>query len=194
MPIRSDSYSDSTSVLAFTKHLLNGQSAFNSTTRPTMTEVIKFIDRASGVLNIALSSAGFAPAAIIANSTAKLACDEFVTEQAVVYVELTQRGVGYSDQQGSRTASFKGLSIQKPIMATAAQDFVGINKLGFQRLGVTQQHPLAEGLQFTAIGDQADRPDITDSTLEQPFFKRRQFDTPKSQEGQVVTETGDLDE
>jgi hypothetical protein len=56
MAIRGDSYSSTGEVKAFTRHLLNGQSNFNSTTRPTVTELEKFIDRASGVLNLAASA------------------------------------------------------------------------------------------------------------------------------------------
>src|SRR5512145_2945202 len=107
MAIRADSYSSTSEVKAFTRHLLDGQSAFNSTTRPTGTELEKFIDRASGVLNLALGGGGFAPSSVIANSTAKLACDDWVTSRAAEYVELTQRGTGYSDAEGSRTAAFR---------------------------------------------------------------------------------------
>jgi len=61
MAIRADSFSSTSEVKAFTRHLLDGQSAFNSTTRPTATELEKFIDRASGVLNVAIARAGFTP-------------------------------------------------------------------------------------------------------------------------------------
>ena len=176
MTIRADSYSSSAEVTAFTRHLLRGQLAYNSTTRPSLTELEKFIDRASGVLNVALSQKGFQPSAVIGNSTAKLLCDDFVTTIASKYVEMTQRGAGYGDQQGSRTAVFTNLY-------KSAEAFVDANKLGIQRLGVTQAYPLSAGLAFTALGDQADRSDIQDSTLEQPFFRRGQFDTPKGREG-----------
>ena len=46
MTLRLDSYASVAEVTAFTRHLLDGQSAFNSTTRPTVTELEKFIDRA----------------------------------------------------------------------------------------------------------------------------------------------------
>ena len=176
MTIRADSYSSSAEVTAFTRHLLRGQVSYNSTTRPSLTELEKFIDRSSGVLNAALAQRGFQPSAVIANSTAKLLCDDWVTTSASKYVEMTQRGAGYGDQQGSRTAVFSNLY-------KSAQDFVDANKLGIQRLGVTQAYPLSAGLAFTALGDQADRPDRLDETLEQPFFRRGQFEFPKGREG-----------
>lgn len=169
MTIRTDSYSSTSEVKAFTAHLLDGQSAFNSTTRPTSAQVEKFIDRASGVLNVALSSAGFTIP--VSNSTGKLACDDWVTQQATVYVELTQRGVGYSDAEGSRVTSFSNL-------AKRAKEFVDENRLGFIRLGIPQGHKLSEGLAFTGMDAPAYRDDPIDSTIVQPKFTRNSFDDP----------------
>lgn len=176
MSIRADSYSSEAEVTAFTKHLLDGQPSFNSTTRPTITELDTFIDRASGVLNVALASKGFMPASVAINTTAKLACADWVTMHAVAYVELTQRGTGFGPESGSRTGGFEGLYGD-------AELFIEINKLGFQRIGVLQSQPLSAGLTFTGLTDQADRTDKSDTSLEQPFFSRRQFDFPKSTEG-----------
>lgn len=171
MGTRSDSYSSTGEVRAFTRHLLDAQSTFNSTTQPTLTEVEKFIDRASGVLNLALSGKGLTTP--VSNTTAKLACDDWVTERAVEYVELTQRGVGYSDGEGSRVASFRNL--QK-----SAAEFAAINRLGFVRLGVTQTDRASDGLQFTGLDAHADRSDPSDTGLEQPLFTRHQFDEPSA--------------
>jgi hypothetical protein len=155
-------------VKAFTRHLLDGQAAFNTTTRPTAIELEKFIDKASGVLNVAISQAGFTPSNIYVNSTAKLACDDWVTNYAVRYVELTQRGTGYSEGEGSRTAAFN--------MQKSANEFMKLNSLGFVNLGVTQGKKVSDGLSFTGLTAQADRTDKDDSSLEQPFATRRQWD------------------
>lgn len=171
MTIRTDSYSSTGEVKAFTRHLLAGQSAFNSTTRPTSTDLEKFIDRASGVLNVALAQAGYMPASFRANSTAKLLGDDWVTTQSVKYAELTQRGTGYSEAAGSRIAGFNGLYKD-------AADFIKANGLGLQRIGVTQTFKLSDGLQFTGLDAHVNRPDPTDSSLAQPAFVRNQFDTP----------------
>lgn len=173
MAIRADSYSSTSEVKAFTRHLLDGQTSFNSTTRPSGTELEKFIDRASGVLNVSLAQVGFMPSAVVANSTAKLMCDDWVTNQAAKYVELTQRGTGYSDAEGSRIGAFKGLY-------KSADEFVGMNKLGMQRLGVTQAYKLSDGLQFTGLDAVVNRTDPTDESLAQPMFTRNQFEFPKS--------------
>ena len=170
MTIRTDSFSSTSEVKAFTRHLLDGQTAFNSTTRPTSTDLEKFIDRASGIMNLAIANAGFSPATLRANSTAKLSCDDWVTARAAEYVELTQRGTGYSEADGSRTASFKDL-------AKSADDFILANSLGFVRLGVSQTYKKSDGLSFTGLDAQADRADPNDSTLEQPKFTRGQWDS-----------------
>lgn len=169
MSIRSDSYGSTAEVQAFTQYLAAGQTAFNSTTQPTLTQVEKFIDRASGILNTALAGAGIATP--ITNGTAKLACDDWVTARATEYVELTQRGSGYSDAEGNRHNSFRN-------MQKAATDFAKENRLGFFRLGVTAAHNAAEGLQFTGQTAPADRADPDDTGLAQPAFRRGLFDYP----------------
>ncbi len=166
-PVSSFDYSSQNEVLAFTRHLLDGQSTFNSTTRPTSSDVTKFLQRCSGVLNTALQGAGFATP--LSNSTAKLACDDWATVQAVKYVELTQRGTGYSDQQGSRTGAFAGLY-------KSAGDFVKENTLAFKRLGCTVLHSASEGLLFTGQSEQSDRTDPYDPSLQQPRFAMGMFD------------------
>ncbi len=168
MAIRGDSFSSAVEVTAYTKHLLDGQSAFNSTTRPTATELEKFIDRASGVLNVALAGEGFAPSAVYANSTAKLSCDDWVTMKATKYVELTQRGTGYNTEEGSRTAAFS--------MTEDAQEFADVNAIGFIQLSITQGTKLSDGLAFTGLDKQSNRADRTDTSLEQPYAERDQFD------------------
>jgi hypothetical protein len=168
MAIRSDSYSSVTEVTAFTRHLLDGSLSYNSTTRPTVSEVEKFIDRASGVLNAAVATAGLKTP--ITNSTAKLACDDWVTARATEYVELTQRGTGFSEEEGNRLG-FKNLFKN-------ATQFVTELRGGFIQFGVTQTQAISTGLAFTGMDAQGQRDDPQDSTLEQPVFARRMFDDP----------------
>jgi len=167
MTIRSDSYGSTTEVLAFTRHLMDGQTTFNSTTRPTNTEVEKFIDRASGALNVALNNWGMTTP--VTNTTAKLILDEWVVSKVTEHVELTQRGVGYSEAEGSRYIGFRNLH-------QAAHDFVKTNALGMKRLGVGISAQLNQGMTFTGLDAQDDRADPDDTSLEQPLFARRLFD------------------
>ena len=167
MTIRSDSYSSTSEVKAYTMHLLDGQTAFNSTTRPTGTQLEKFIDRASGLLNVALSGEGLAVP--ITNSTAKLACDDWVVSHAAAYVELTQRGAGYDGTENTRPGSF--LKLHKD-----ANEFAEDNALAFQRLGVGISTRMSAGLQFTGLDAEDERADPDDDDLMQPIFKRRKWD------------------
>jgi len=167
MALRGDSYGTVAEVQAYTQYLMGWQSAFNSTTQPTLTQVEKFVDRASAAVNVALHTAGLA--APITNSTAKLLCDDWVTARASEYVELTRRGVGYSEAEGSRTVTLRGLYKD-------ARDFVADARPGFVGLGVTETQRLSDGLQFTGLDAQADRDDRSDTGLVQPKFERGLFD------------------
>jgi hypothetical protein len=160
------SYSSVDEVTAFTRHLLNGQNGFNDETLPTLVEVKKFIERVSAVLDTALAGQGLAVP--ITNATALLVCDEWVTARVVELIELTQRGVGYSDGEGSRVNAFRNLH-------AAAAKFASENRIGFVRLGVTVTYGATDGLQFTALESASDRADPQNSGLEQPKFRRGMF-------------------
>lgn len=167
MALRGDSYGTVAEVLAFTRHLMDGETTFNSTTRPTLTETEKFIDRVSGVLNSAIEQAGLTSP--ITNSTAKLACDQWVVAQAVNLVEFTSLGVGFNSEDGQRTMTLSGLN-------KSAAMFVQDNALGWKRLGVGVGAPTHQGLTFTGLDVYSERVDPDDTTREQPKFRRGQFD------------------
>lgn len=162
-------YSSTAEVKAFTRHLLDGQTAFNSTTRPTGTELSRFLDRISGALDLSLAQAGFAVP--VTNSTAKLALDDWATARGAAYVELTQRGAGSNNAENSRENVLLNLNRD-------AATFVNGLRLGFARVGVTVSAGMAQGLAFTGQTAQADRSDPDDTSLEQPLFRRRMFDSP----------------
>ena len=166
MAIRADSYGSVDEILAFTRHLLDGQEEYNQHTRPRLAEVEKFIDRASGILNTTLEANGITSP--VTNSTAKLAMDDWVVARAVEYAELTQRGAGYSDAEGSRINAFRSLN-------NSALDFVTSVLPGLKNLGVTVGYASSNGLAFTGMTAPDDRLDPDDSTLAQPKFKRGMF-------------------
>lgn len=164
MTIRADSFSSVDEVVGFTRHLLDGNATFTTTTRPTLAEVEKFIDRASALLNLALSTNGFSPSAVYNNAVAKLACDDWVTQQAVKYVMYTQRSTGmFSDRD-------------EAFVMSDPNAFINGFANGLVNLGVAQADPKADGLYFTGLLVHDDRSDPDDSTKEQPLFRRRLFD------------------
>ncbi len=171
MAIRGDSYSSAAEVTAYTKHLLDGQSAFNSTTRPTLTELETFIDQASSLLNGCILGAGFTPSVVTANSTAKLPLDNWVANKGAMMVELTQRGTGWSDDDGSRIGAFSS-------MATEACEYVNSLADGWKNAGLTVADPAHLGLTFTGLDEHDQRVDPDDTSRAQPFFRRGKFDNP----------------
>ena len=169
MSIRADSYSSVDEVTAFIRRLLDGVPGFGGSTDPQLSDIEKIIDRTSGVLNVALAGAGFSAKSIIANSTAKLACDDWVTFRAAQNVEMTQVGSGFNEMENKRASSFAAI-------IKDAQNFVSLNARGWTQMGVPLTHPLSEGLAFTAIDAIGYRDDPTDTSIAQPLFTRRQFD------------------
>jgi len=170
MAIRADSYSSVVGVLALTRHLLEGDgTTFNTTTRPTITEVEGLIDEASGLLNLSLRKYGFAPSAVYGNTTTKLACDMWVRGKTVKMVELSHPTQGFGGDNEARVDMLDGLF-------GSADKFVATSVLGFKRAGIAVADPASQGLVLTGTTLQADREDPDDSSLEQPFFERRQFD------------------
>lgn len=170
MALRSDSYGSVAEVTALTRHMLRGESAFNSTTSPSATEVEKFIDRVSGTFNVAAKERGLTTP--IANTTAKLDIDGFVIGKVCEVVELVIRGAGNRAKEGtSRFAPLSGLSKD-------AKQFVENHSLGWIRLGVSESYRMSDGLAFTGQTAKADRADPDDTALEQPKFDRGRFDNP----------------
>lgn len=154
-------------VAALCRWMLSGESTFNSTTRPTGAQVEKFLERASGVLNLALAQHGFGVP--VTEPTAELACDEWTVERAVAMAELSYPTSG--DMLNEHALWLRDN------MQRHATDFVKMNALGFKNLGVTTTNSVSQGLVFTAETAQADRSDPDNTGLEQPKFRRGQFDS-----------------
>lgn len=170
MAIRDDSYSSVGEVLAVVRRTLDGAATFDTITRPTRTEVEKFIDRASGTLNICLQGAGFSTP--ISNSTAKLALDDWVTAKAAMWVELTQAGDGLSGFGPNNRAEYIASLMGEALELCENPIFIE----GLKEAGVTVSRDSSEGLTFTALKTYSQRTDPTVTTREQPKFRRGLFD------------------
>jgi hypothetical protein len=167
MAIGANSYGSVDEVRAFTRHLLDGSAGFDQSTRPTLTEVEAFIARVSGVLNSAIASGGFDIP--ITQATAALACDDWVVTRAAAYVEMTQRGAGWSEQENPRINMLYRLHKD-------ARQFVKDNAVGWKELGVSSSRDASQGFNFTALTPHSDRSDPDNTALEQPVFRRHLFD------------------
>jgi len=169
MALRTDSYSAVAGIVPFAREYLDGATTFNSTTTPTVTEVEGIIDEISGVLNVSLRKAGFAPSDITANSTAKLSCDSWTRGISVQYVEIMHAGVGFGGAEDGRVGFLDNIY-------QTADDFVQQAMLGFKREGISVSNQMHEGLAFTATTKRANRADPDNSSLEQPKIRRGIFD------------------
>ncbi len=168
MTIGDNSYGTLDEVVALTRIYLQGEPTFNTNTIPPGADVETFIDRASGVLNLALSNAGFAIP--VSQADAKLACDDWVVGMAAAYVELSQPYTGADPQENKRSGLLSRLSKE-------AAKFVKDNQAGFANLGVAQTADDSNGLIFTGMTTEADRVDPDDASIAQPKFSRGQFDS-----------------
>ena len=166
MATGANSYGSVGDVLAFTRHLLDGQGAFNESTRPTLAEVEAMIDRASAALNAALAGEGLAVP--VTQADARLACEEWVIARVAGMVELTRQAQGWSGDESSRVARFLGLH-------APARAFARASALAFKRLGCAVGDESAQGLAFTGEDAPAGRPDRADPSVAQPRFRRDLF-------------------
>lgn len=105
MSLRSDSYGTVADVRALTRHLLDGAESFDAFTRPTLEDVEGMIDRWSATLNVALLNRGIAVP--VTNVIAQQMCAQWVIRKAAAEVELTQRGTGWNDDEGSRIRALR---------------------------------------------------------------------------------------
>lgn len=161
MSIREDSYGSVAAVAVLTRHLLDGAPMFNESTRPALAEIESMIDRWSAVLNMALRARGVAVP--LTDDVATLAAAQWVIRQAAAEVELTQRGTGYSDEEGSRLAGLR----MSDVDAVAGQIAAAL-RLGDDNVST------AAGLTYTGLTPRLER--WPDYSTEQPLFRRGQFD------------------
>ena len=167
-------YGSTAEVADYCRYLLQGEQNFSASTRPTLTAVVRMINRTSSVLNVAFARFGFQPADVYANAIAKGMCDDWVVAEVARRVELTQPGAGYNDQQsrGSRTRGFADLHKD-------AVEFVKEISLGLNELGIASSRPVSAGLVLTSYKKASLRRWPKNDDVEQPAFTRGQFDNKR---------------
>lgn len=166
MAIDANSYSSVADVTAVTRHLLDGAVSFHEGTRPTLLEVEAFIDDTSSLLNDAIAAHGFTVP--ISAAGPKRSCDIWVRTKAAAFVELTQRGEGFGEEEGSRYGAFWNLFDD-------AYEFIAKIAEGWKEQGVGVSNNTSDGLAYTGMEVHSQRTDPTIRTREQPLFRRHQF-------------------
>lgn len=155
-------------VAALNRFMLEGRDNWDNFTRPTSAEVNKFLDRASGALNVALNGSGFSTP-VATPTTAKLMLDDWVVSKVSQVVRMSHIG-GMTDDPSNPAAGFSS-------MYEAANEFVESNSLALKRAGLTVSQASSEGLVLTAMDKHTERADPDNTSREQPIFRRRQWDS-----------------
>lgn len=170
MAIRADSYGSVAEVVALTRHVLDGQSSFNSTTRPTLTDVETIIDRASAAINVCLAGKGFtSPITTAVNGTAHLMLSDFVVVKAAEYVELTAQSLsGFGVANDERPNVFGQMSGE-------ACEYVDKVTSGLNEIGISLRWTPGVSVKFTGEDAADQRDDPKDPDLRQPRFSRGMF-------------------
>ena len=140
MGIGANSYGSVAEVEALVPYYATATgNTFSTSTRPTLAQVEKFIDRVSGILNIILTNEGFSIP--VSQATAKLALDDFVVTWTVAYTHSANRAGPFSPEK----REVRGELSFRAIM-DEAKSFVKEFSRGLEWLGVTRTHRRGEGL------------------------------------------------
>ena len=159
MAIGSNSYGSVAEVAALTPHYATATGGtFDADTTPTLTQVEKFIDRVSGILNVLLAKAGFSIP--VSQTDAKLALDQFVVMQVAHLVEFAN-GAGPFISGGEEMR----YGTPTRVIMRDAELFIEQNGAGFEQLGATRTRHLTDGLECRTEDDAGD-------TIE-PVFQRK---------------------
>jgi len=100
MPLDGNSYGSVVGVAAYVKRLANNASTFDTTTRPTITEVEAFLDQSSDTLNGWLARSGYVIPVTQADAVNVLS--RYANLGAAGHVELSQRAGGYDAEDENR--------------------------------------------------------------------------------------------
>lgn len=162
--LASNSYGSLQEVAAQTRHLLDGEEGFSEATTPTDSDVASIMDRVSGVLNMALSAEGFSIP--ISDTDGVLACNQFVVDRTVRELRFAYPHLGIGAEERASL----------PDLYKAAREFASMYADAFKNIGETVSAATSEGLDFTGLVTRTNRSDPSNTTYEQPKFRRGLFD------------------
>jgi hypothetical protein len=150
MAIGANSYGSVAEVAALTPHYATATgNTFDADTTPTLTQVEKFIDRVSAILNVLLAEAGFSVA--VSQADAKLALDQFTVMQAAHLVEFAN-GAGPFISGGEEMR----YTTPTRVILRDAELFIEKHAAGFEALGAARTRHLTDGLECRTEDDAGD--------------------------------------
>lgn len=140
MAIGANSYGSVAEVGALTPLYATATgTTYSTTTRPTLAQVEKMIDRVSGILNVALAREGFAVP--VSQADAKLALDEFVIAQVTELCHAANGAGPYAPGSEEMRAGTPFRAVAKEAAA-----FVSDYAAGLEMLGATRSRTATYGL------------------------------------------------
>lgn len=157
MSVSARSYGAVTDVEALTPRFTN-IGAYDTTTRPTLVQVERWMDRVSSTLNILLAEAGFQIPITQADCALTLAL--FVSTEVADLCNYSNSAGRFFQNQNYVTGPWQ--AIQKE-----AAEFIGKHAEGFEKLGATRSASGLNGLDVRTTDDNG--ADI------EPWFSRKQF-------------------
>lgn len=166
--VGANSYSSIEEVTAFSRQMIPPEGEFGEETIPTLAEVVNFIDQVSSLLNVQIASVGITIP--ISDTTIKPSIDLWVALKVAALIELTQANTGFDGSEDSRHQAFYDLMGE-------AKEFVMDNYDGWVQIGIDQDEVSSDGLAFTALNLHKLRSDPTSDVLEQPIFRRHQWES-----------------
>ena len=159
MTIGANSYGSVTGVAGLVPRYTVGQT-FDTTTRPTATQVESYIDSVSGIVNSMLAQSGFTIP--IANDSVKDALDLFVNDEVGSIAE----GINGAGRFGPR-ATDGVIPNRFKLLFEDVKLFIVGNADGFERLGAARQFSFTSGLAFRDTDESGDATN--------PIFQRSAF-------------------
>jgi hypothetical protein len=157
MAIGANSYGSVAEVEALVPRYATNSGAFSASTRPTTTQVEKFIDRVSGIVNALLAEQGFDIP--VDDTDPKLVLDDFVINQVVQLCHAVNSAGPYApgsqELRNPRQTPFQ-------VMMKEAESFIDNHADGLEQLGATRTRTLTDGLSCRLTDDSGD-------DLEPPF-------------------------
>lgn len=161
MAIGAKSYGSTDEVAALTPRFADPTThLYTASTRPTLAQVEKLIDRVSGILNVLLAEQGFSIP--VTQADAKLALDQFVVAQVADLCNFTNSAGRFFDNKKLQGGPFSAIMQE-------AEEFIKKHMPGLAALGATQTTAGLDGLDYRETNDAGD--DI------EPMFSRKQFNT-----------------
>ena len=158
MSILDNSYGSPDDVAALVRRYTN-EGVFDGTTRPTLEQLERYIDRISGITNVYLAEKGFTVP--VTQTDAKLALDELVNQSVVELCHVTNSaGRFFTDRRLKRQSPLR--VIREEIAA-----WIELHDTGLENLGAARGTSLAGQIAYR------DTDDSGDATA--PIFQREAF-------------------